>query len=171
MRIARARRLASIGVILVLAFGSLTLAGQQRGGPQPSLKGVWQLVELTTTGPNGSTNNKPQPAYWFITDKHYARLLVRGDKPRPELSATATATAEELRATWAAFTANAGPYEVTAETFTGRHSISNDSTRMRSGAFTTWSYKLDGTTLWATDRTRDTGNVTNPTTEKWIRVE
>jgi hypothetical protein len=42
---------------------------------------------------------------------------------------------------------------------------------MTPGAFTTWSYRLDGDTLWVTAQKNQDGPIAHPVTVKAVRVE
>lgn len=44
-----------------------------------------------------------------MTGKHYAQVVINSDKPRPELPDVAKATADQLRAVWDPFIAQAAP--------------------------------------------------------------
>ena len=47
------------------------------------LQGAWQVVEVTTTGPAGSTNSNPQPGLYLFTARHYSIISVLSQEPRP----------------------------------------------------------------------------------------
>src|SRR5580765_5821155 len=98
---------AVVGVALLSAAG---VAGQSKSG---SIQGVWQTVELRVTGPSPRTITipKPGPYLTIFTAKHYSRTEVQSETPRPVIADVAKATADELRATWGPFVAEAGTYE------------------------------------------------------------
>src|SRR6266704_3186719 len=101
-------------LVVGAALAVATIAAQQRAASRSGIAGVWRAIEVTTTGPNANTLKDPQPNLSIFTAKHYSQMAVLGDKPRPEMKfeEIATASAEQLRAVWGQFIANAGTYEV-----------------------------------------------------------
>ena len=94
------------------------------------LQGVWQFVEATLPGPNPRVQSRKMPGtggLLIITERHFALVDAGGDKPRPPLpeGGAAKASADELRATWGPFTANAGTYEWTSENETTNRFIAS----------------------------------------------
>jgi hypothetical protein len=67
---------------------------------------------MITVGPNGTVTSKPQPMLTMFTEKYYSFLWIQSDEPRPQLKDRATASADELRATWGAFSGQGGTYEL-----------------------------------------------------------
>ena len=66
-------------------------------GEARSLDGVWQAVEVTHGGPAGPITVKPGPNLTTFSGRHYSRIDVQSDKPRPVLENPSNATADELR--------------------------------------------------------------------------
>src|SRR5438105_5476482 len=119
------KRAFALPSIVVLA-GAIGLA-QSRPASQSTLQGVWRVTAVTTTGPNASTNSQPQPGLYIFTAKHYSIVRVNGAKPRPDVPADIDkATADELRAVWDPFTANAGTYEVAGGNLTTRPMVAKN---------------------------------------------
>ena len=84
----------------------------------------------------------------------------------------AKATADELRAVWGPFVGEAGTYEVTdGSVITMRPLAAKNPAAMVAGAFITYSYKLDGNTIWVTQQRNQQGPFANPVTIKAVRVE
>ena len=83
----------------------------------------------------------------------------------------ATATADQLRATWGPFVGEAGTYEVSGSTITMHPIAAKNPAAMKPGAFTTWSFQLTGDTLVITAQGNQNGPVANPVTVKAVRVE
>jgi hypothetical protein len=81
------------------------------------------------------------------------------------------ATADELRAVWGPFYAEAGPYEIAGNRITLRPVAAKNPAAMAPGAFTTWSFRLEGNTLWVTAERNQNGPIPNPVTVKSVRVE
>lgn len=146
----------------------------QSKAPQPTIQGVWQVVETTTSGPSASTNSKPQPSLYIFTARHYSQIRINGTAPRPNLPQDpAKATAGELLAVWgpAALAAQAGTYELNGGKLTIRAIVAKDPGRMAAGAFIVYSCKLDGSTLTLTQEATDLGPTANPQAWKLVRVE
>jgi hypothetical protein len=160
----------SVRLTMLAAITLTSLWGQQRPA---SVVGVWRLVEVTSTGPNANTNKNPQPSLYIFTAKHYSQMSVSGDKPRPAMdqAAQAKATADQLRATWGPFFANAGTYEIKGGELIRRAVVAKNPGVMASGNFSTSSFKLEGNTLTLTTKSTNTGPTPNPTTVKLERVE
>ena len=147
------------------------VAGQPKRG---SLQGVWQTVEVTTTGPNAGTITipEPRPNLIILTARHYSRVEVHAEGPRPIPADVTKATADELRAAWGPFFGEAGTYEVTdGNLITMRPLVAKNPAAMTPGAFITYSYTLNGDTLWVTLQKNQNGPVVNPPTVKAVRVE
>jgi hypothetical protein len=147
------------------------LAGQSKRG---SLQGVWQVVEVTITGPGARTITipEPRPNLTIVTAKHYCRVEVQAEGPRPILADPTKASADELRAVWGPFAGEAGTYEVSAgNVIAMRPIVARNPAAMAPGAFMTYSYKLDGDTVWVTSQKNQNGAIVNPVTVKAVRVE
>jgi hypothetical protein len=159
--------LVAIGVATLTAG---TAAGQSKSG---SIQGVWQAVEVSFPGPTPRTITipEPQPNLTIITAKHYSRVQVEAEGPRPVLPNVANASADELRATWGPFVGEAGTYEIKDDVITMRPIAAKNPAAMTHGAYTTWSFKLTGDTLLVTAKGNQNGPVANPVTVKAVRVE
>jgi hypothetical protein len=155
----------------VALLTSIDVAAQSKRG---SLQGVWQTVEVTVTGPGARTIKipEPRPNLVIVTAKYYSRVEDHSDGPRPIIADVAKATADELRAVWDPFVGEAGTYEVTdGNVITMRPLVAKNPAAMAPGAFITYSYKLDGDTLWVTLQKNQNGPIVNPVTVKAVRVE
>ena len=92
-------------------------------------------------------------------------------EPRPTPADIAKASADELRAVWGPFVGEAGTYEISSgNVITMRPIVAKNPAAMKPGAFTTWSYRLEGNTLWVTAKANQNGPV-DPVTVKAVRVE
>jgi hypothetical protein len=160
------------GLALIVAglLVSQAIAGQ---ATSPSIQGVWQTVEVTIPGPTTRTITIPQPRpnLTVVTARYYSRVQIEAEGPRPIIADVAKATADELRAAWGPFVAEAGTYEVTDHLITMRPIAAKNPVAMAPGAFTTWSYRLEGSTLWVTAERNQNGPIVNPVTVKSVRVE
>ena len=156
-----------------LSVGLLSTQGAAQQPTRTSIEGVWRVVEAAITGPGARTIAfAERPNLTIITARHYSRVEVQADGPRPILADVAKATADELRAVWGPFVSEAGTYEVTAGgVITMRPIASKNPAVMGPGVFITYSYKLDGDTLSLTQQRNQNGPFTNPFALKLARVE
>jgi hypothetical protein len=160
----------SLFVLLIVALVGHTAAGQSKPA---SIQGVWRIEEARITGPQARTIAfTGRPNLTIITAKHYSRVEVQADGPRPIPADIAKATADELRAAWGPFVAEAGTYEVTAgDLVTMRPIASKNPAIMGDGVFITYAYKLEGDTLSLTQQRNQAGPFANPFTLRLARVE
>jgi hypothetical protein len=161
----------SLSVVLLL--GTLLAGGAAAPRARGPLEGVWQTVEVTMTGPGARTIviREPRPNLLIVAASHYSRVEVHAEQPRPMLPDPAKATADELRAVWGPFVAEAGTYEVTGNVITMRPIAARNPAAMVPGAFSTYLYRLDGDALWVTQQRNQDGPFVNPITIKAVRVE
>jgi hypothetical protein len=157
-----------------VALGAAVLASQaaMSQSPRPSIQGVWRVSEATITGPSARTISfADRPNLTIITDTHYSRVDVQADGPRPILRDVAKATADELRAVWGPFVAEAGTYELTPDgLITMRPIASKNPAVMGPGVFIAYTYKFDGDTLALTQQRNQNGPFPNPFSLKLVRV-
>ena len=135
-----------------------------------SLAGVWEAVEVTLGGPRAVTI-KPGPNLTMFSAKHYSRIDVQTDKPRPVLPNPSAATAEELRETWGPLVAEGGTYELSGNRITLRPVVSKNPAAMLPDVSMVYSYKLEGEVLTLTAERDRNGPVANPFTVKLTRKE
>ena len=155
-----------LGILLV----ATDVAAQTKRGP---LEGVWQTVEVTVTGPAARTISipEPRPNLMIIAGRHYSRVEVHAEGPRPMLPDPAKASADELRAVWGPFVGEAGTYEVAGNVMTMRPIAAKNPAAMVPQAFIEYSFKLDGNTIWVTQQRNQNGAFANPVTIKAVRIE
>jgi hypothetical protein len=156
----------------LVAAGTLVRAdgaGQSARG----LQGVWQITEFNLTGPTPRTIALPEPRANLVifTARHYSRVEVQAETPRPPIADIAKATADELRATWGPFVGEAGTYEVSGSSVTMKPIASKNPAIMGPGIFITYSFKIDGNALTMTQERNQAGPFPNPFTIKAVRVE
>ena len=160
------------GFLAALIFGLLTTYGTAQQPAPRQIQGVWRVVEATLTGPSARTISfSEQPNLTTITPRHYSRVEIQANGPRPVLKDVATASADELRAVWGPVVAEAGTYEVTADLITMRPIASKNPAVMGPGVFITYAFKLDGDTLVLTQQRNQNGPFANPFSLKLVRVE
>ncbi|HJZ72318.1 MAG TPA: hypothetical protein VKE51_11300 [Vicinamibacterales bacterium] len=159
--------------LATLAVGLLTSQGAATQTTPRSIQGVWRIVEATITGPGARTIPfRERPNLTIITAKHYSRVEVQADGPRPILADAAKASADELRAVWGPVVSEAGTYDVIPDgLITMRPIASKNPAVMGPGVFITYSYRLDGDTLSLTQQRNQNGPFTNPFSLKLTRVE
>jgi hypothetical protein len=142
----------------------------QSAPAQGKLEGVWKVMEVTLTGPNAQKITNPQPNIVMFAKKYFSRVLVLGDKPRPDLPQKDATDAQKV-ATWAPFFASAGTYEVKGATFTLKDLVNKNPIGMAPGNFGTYDFKIEGNTLTITTKATQNGPAANPFTMKLVRLE
>jgi len=97
-------------MLVLLGAGLLTSHDVAAQSKSRSIQGVWQAVEVTIPGPTPQTIAipEPRPNLTLITATHYSRVQIESEGPRPPLADVATASADQLRATWGPFSGEAG---------------------------------------------------------------
>jgi hypothetical protein len=160
-------------LFVALIAGWLTSQGTAAQSTRASIQGVWRVVEATITGPGARTIAfAERPNLTIITARHYSRVEVQADGPRPIPADVAKASADELRAAWGPFVGEAGTYEVTpGGVITMRPIASKNPAVMGPGVFISYSYRLDGDTLSLTQQRNQNGPFANPFTLRLARVE
>ena len=156
--------------IAATLLAATVVAQQPKHG---SLEGVWQTVEVTITGPGARTIaiSEPRPNLMIVSGRHYCRVEVQAEQPRPALADAAKASADELRAVWGPFVGEAGTYEVTGgNVLMMRPIAAKNPAAMAPGAFIAYSYKQEGDTVWVTQQRNQNGPFPNPFTIKAVRV-
>ena len=172
-----------------------TLAAPMACQSRISIQGVWRPVEVTITAsmasaddgavsraanrkdpfgafPAGTYTNL-QPGLVIFTDKHYSRTTDTAAQPRPTTGykIPGKPTLEELQAQWGPFAANAGTYEVSGAVLTLRAVVAKDPRAQDEKNFTRLTIRLDGNNLWLTPVENEAGQIPNPVTSKYVRVE
>jgi amino acid transporter len=160
---------------LVLAAVAVGLFGSQLSAQSTgrSIQGAWRVEEATIGGPAARTISfADRPNLTIITDKHYSRVEIQADGPRPTLADPAQATADQLRAVWGPVVAEAGTYELTSDGGVMMRPVaSKNPAVMGSGVFIVYSYTLEGDTLVLTQRRNQNGPFPYPFTLRLRRVE
>jgi len=157
--------------LLALGFVSalltrVTLTAQSKPG---SIQGVWQTAEVTIAG--GRTI-RPQTSLTIFSGTHYSRTEVHTEQPRPVLADPARATADELRAVWGPFVAEAGTYELHGDhLITTRPVVAKNPVATSNGAFWVYSYKVEGNSMTVTAQRNQDGPMPRPVMIKLVRVE
>jgi hypothetical protein len=135
-------------LVIVTALGlvCLSLAAHQRSTPQRGIQGVWRVVEQTI---NDQTLKAPAlgEGFHIYTAGHYAVVRETGNSPRPDVSNTNTATADQLRAVWGPFVAQLGTYEISGDILTERTLVAKHPSNMVNTGSSRRRFKLDGNTM------------------------
>jgi hypothetical protein len=135
-----------------------------------SLAGTWKATEVTLTGPGAGTFTNVS-SLTLLTARYFARVEVRTDAPRPMVTDPANATADEMRAAWGPFFAEAGTYEISGGELTMRPIVSKNSAAMNGSAYTVYAVTLSGNVLTLTSKRNQAGPLPNPVTIKATRIE
>jgi len=153
-----------LNVILLLTITSVILSCRS---PEPAssataesnktvtnpLEGVWREAEIVVTGRDAATIQNPQPSLYIFTPSHYAMMGTFGDRPRALLKSFDLTTEEKIAA-FDSFWGNAGTYEVSGDILTIRPIVARNPSFM-AGGFDKYQFRLDGDTLWLTEKSPD----------------
>jgi hypothetical protein len=122
------------------------------------------VTEIVVTGANASTVANPQPGLFIFAQKHYSIMWVPGNEPR-SLFKGESPTEQEKIAAYDSFVANSGTYEMDGATLTV-HPMVARSPNFMSGGISKSQLRIEGTTLWLTQKNTDvivrTGNLAAP---------
>jgi hypothetical protein len=153
----RTRLVSSIGVFgwLLLSTHGTTVSAAA-GHP---LEGVWQMEQA----------GRPVAGVYIFARTHYSMMAAGTD--RPDIVDTSKATADELRALWNPMLGNAGVYEVTGDLVTIRPIVAKIPVVMKPGAYEVYAFRVEGNTLFLTQRRNVRGPVENGATTRLVRVE
>jgi hypothetical protein len=160
-------------LIVSLALGLLISQALEGQSKQASIQGVWQVVEVTITGPAARTITipEPRPNLTILSARHFSQLHDDTARSRPVLDDVTKASADQLRAAWGPFGGEAGTYELTGNVITLRPIVAKNPAAMAPGAFTSYAYTLDGDTLRITALRNQNGPLANPASFTAVRVE
>ena len=162
--------LASFAVlVLALTAGiSVTASAQDSNA---TFQGVWRTLEVVVPGPAGRTF-RPDATLAIFHGRHYSRIEVQAEQPRPVLADQATASADQLRAAWGPFAGEAGTFEVSASnTITMQATVAKNPAAMKPGAQSVFTYRREGDLLILTQLRTPAGPSPAPITITLTRVE
>ena len=167
------RTVTAVVIFVGVVVGIAEIVGfAQRGSSNSAVIGVLRVAEETTTGPNGRKNTNPQPSVRIFTQRYYSIDEVTSDAPRPELPPQGKATDKQVAEAFGPFTGQAGTYEIKGNELTTKRIAAKNPGTMRSGTFTTVTFRMEGKdTLWTTTKADQDGPIKNPTTTKLTRLE
>ena len=152
--------------VLVAAVANLTADSSHA-----SFEGVWRTVEVVVPGPAPQVF-KPGATLAIFHGKHYSRVEVHADGPRPALTDPAAASADQLRAVWGPFIGEAGTFELSGSNIvTMKATVAKNPSAMTNGATTAYTYQRNGENLTLTQVRTLSGAAASPVTIKLVRVE
>ena len=158
----------SSGLVLALVAGFGVTFAQE---PKAALQGVWRTVEVVVPGAPARTY-KPDATLAIFQGRHYSRVEVHADQPRPLLADQARASADELRAVWGPFVGEAGTFELSGNnTITMQATVAKNPAAMTPGAESVFTYRREGNLLILTQLRTPAGPSPVPVTIKLTRVE
>ena len=156
-----------LSATLLVATVSRLKASESR----EAFEGVWKTVEVVVPGPTSQAFRTPATLAIFH-GQHYSRVEVHAEGARPVLKDPATASADELRAVWGPFVAEAGTFEVTGQNVvTMQAMVAKNPAAMTNGATSVYTYQRSGDTLILTQTRTPSGPSAMPVTIKLARVE
>ena len=156
-----------LSAMLLVAMASRVTASDSR----EAFEGVWRTVEVVVPGPTPQTFRSPATLAIFH-GKHYSRVEVHAEGARPMLKDPATASADELRATWGPFVAEAGTFDVTGKNVvTMQAMVAKNPAAMTAGATSVFTYQRNGDTLTLTQVRTPSGPSVPPATIRLSRIE
>jgi hypothetical protein len=129
-----------------------TVVSAQSSTKKP-IEGVWKVTEIVVTGANASNVANPQPGLFIFAQKHYSVMWVPGNQPR-SLFKGESPTDQEKIAAYDSFVANSGTYEVDGATLT-LHPVVARSPNFMAGGVSKSQLRIEGTTLWLTQKNTD----------------
>src|SRR5262245_2788396 len=136
-----------------------------------AFQGVWRTIEVTVPGPGGRTY-RPEATLAIFHGRHYSRIEVHSEQPRPLLADQASASADQLRAVWGPFVGEAGTFELTGnDTVTMHAMVAKNPAAMMPGASSVFTYSRNGELLTLTQVRTPAGPSANPVVIKLARVE
>jgi hypothetical protein len=160
----------SCGALIVAMVAGRT-AAPSAAEPNAAVQGVWRTIEVVVPGSAGGTF-KPDATLAIFHGRHYSRVEVHAEQPRPPLGNPADASADQLRAVWGPFVAEAGTFDVSGnDVITVRATVAKNPAAMRDGASSVYSFRRQGDTLTLTEVRTPAGPSAQPITITLTRIE
>jgi hypothetical protein len=160
----------SCSMLLAAAAAGLALTPGEPA-EHAALQGAWRTVEVVVPGPAPHTY-KPEATLAIFYGRHYSRVEVHAEQPRPMLANPATASADQLRASWGPFVAEAGTFELTGgNVITLQPTVAKNPAAMKQGAASAYTYQRNGDRLTLTQVRTPTGSRPVPVTITLMRIE
>ena len=122
-------------------------------------------------GPRGRTF-RPEATLAIFHGRHYSRVEVHAEQPRPLLADPASASADQLRAVWGPFVGEAGTFELSGnDMITMQATVAKNPAAMATGRRASTPTGARATLLTLTQVRTHAGPSPNPITIKLTRVE
>ena len=154
-------------ILAVSAGTTVTPAAEEREAP---FQGVWRTLEVVV--PAAGRTVKPDATLAIFHGRHYSRVEVHTEQPRPLLANPADASADQLRAVWGPFVGEAGTFELSGDNvITMQATVAKNPSAMTQGAVSVYTYRRDGNTLTLKQVRTHAGPSPNPITVTLTRVE
>jgi hypothetical protein len=162
--------LMSCAAVIVSIVAGRTIA-PSAAESNAAIQGVWRTLEVVVAGAAGRTF-KPDATLAIFHGRHYSRVEVHAEQPRPLLGNPAAASADQLREVWGPFVAEAGTFEMSGgDVITMRATVAKNPAAMRDGASSVYRYRRDGDRLMLTEVRTPAGPSAQPVTVTLTRVE
>jgi hypothetical protein len=158
--------LIALSAVLLVAMVVQLTADNSRA----EFEGVWRTAEVVVPGPH-QQSFKPGATLAIFHGKHYSRVEVHAEDPRPALKDVAAASADDLRAAWGPFFGEAGTFELSGGVVTMQALVAKNPAAMIHGATSAFTYQRNGDTLTLTQVRTALGPAPAPITVKMMRVE
>ena len=156
-----------VGLALIGGMSATSSAQDSKA----ALQGVWQTVEVVVPGSPAHTY-KPESTLAIFHGRHYTRVEVHSEQPRPALADQAHASADQLREVWGPFVAEAGTFEVSgSNTITMHAMVAKNPAAMTANASSVYTYRREGDFLTLTEVRTPAGPASMAITIKLARVE
>ena len=165
------KHLKVLASLSVMSAALTAVVALRANDSRAAFDGVWRTVEVVVQGPAPQTFN-PGATLAIFHGRHYSRVEVHAEGSRPTLKDPAAASADELRAAWGPFVAEAGTFEVTGpNTVTMQAMVAKNPAAMTYGATSVYTYQRSGDTLTLTQVRTHSGPPAAPATITLVRVE
>jgi hypothetical protein len=156
---------------LIVAMVAWRSAAPSAAEPNAAVQGVWRTREVVVPGAAGPAF-KPTATLAIFHGRHYSRVEVHAEQPRPLLGNPADASADQLRAVWGPFVAEAGTFEMSgSDVITMRATVAKNPAAMRDGASSVYTFRRQGDTLTLTEVRTPAGPSAQRVTVTLTRVE
>jgi hypothetical protein len=166
----RSMAFVSSSILVFALFAGITVTPYAQQSTA-ALQGVWRTVEVVVPGAPARTY-KPDATLAIFHGRHYSRVEVHAEQPRPLLANAAAASADDLRAVWGPFVAEAGTFEVSGtDALTMHATVAKNPAAMQDGASSVYTYRREGDRLMLTEVRTPAGASAHPVMVTLARVE
>ena len=159
-----------LAAVTVVSAAVTAVVALQANDSRAAFEGVWRTVEVVVQSPTPQTF-RPGATLAIFHGRHYSRVEVHAEGSRPALTEPTTASADELRAAWGPFVAEAGTFELSGrDVVTMQAMVAKNPAAMTYGATSAYTYQRNGDTLTLTQVRTHSGPSAAPVTIKLVRV-